>query len=199
MDNEVKIIKDIKVEFDEKRIIRLIGYKKKNIKDSVREIIAEEKKRLGYLIQPLSIYTIIDYEETNKHPIFEHADKVALCICTIGRELEEEIATLMRKNEMLRALVLDALGSEAVEEAANQSDEKIAMKAINLNLWPSKRFSPGYGKWDIKEQKFIFGVLPAEKIGVRLNESFMMIPRKSISFRINFYKDKKFTTRKLNL
>lgn len=198
MDNEIKILKDIKVEFDENRILRLIGYRKKNIKDSVKEIIAEEKSKLDNLLHPLSIYSIINYEETNKHPIFEHAEKVALCICTIGRELEEESASLMRENELLRALVLDALGSEAVEEVANQSDEIIVKEAINLDLWPSKRFSPGYGKWDIKEQKLIFKILPAKKIGVRLNESYMMIPRKSISFRINFYKDKKLTMRKLN-
>ncbi len=102
----------------------------------------------------------------------------------------------MSENEMLRALILDSLGSEAAEEMAIQSDRILTEKAREMNLWPSKRFSPGYGKWDIQEQRYVFSVLPAESIGVRLTESCMMIPRKSVSFRINFYKDKKLSTRK---
>jgi len=102
----------------------------------------------------------------------------------------------MKINEMTRALILDALGSEAAEEVAIQSDRTLAEKAREMNLWPSKRFSPGYGKWDVKEQRFIFRLLPAADIEVRLTESCMMVPRKSVSFRINFYKDQKLTTRR---
>jgi len=198
MSRPVEKIENIKVEFDEKRILRLIGYRKKpaGIKEPIKELITEEKKKLDYLLHPASIYTIIDYAETNKHPVFKDAEKVAICICTIGPELEEEISGLMKKNEMTRALILDALGSEAAEEVAIQSDRTLAEKAREMNLWPSKRFSPGYGKWDIKEQRFIFQLLPAADIGVRLTESCMMVPRKSVSFRINFYKDQKLTTRR---
>ncbi|MFP4081834.1 MAG: hypothetical protein ACLFVG_03640 [Candidatus Aminicenantes bacterium] len=152
---------------------------------------------MGNIIHPQAVYRIIEYQETNKHPIFKEAKKVALCICTIGSELEEETEKLMIKNELLRALILDALGSEAVEEVALQSDRLLADKARGMNLWPSKRFSPGYKNWKLKEQQFLFGMLPAQEIGVRLNpESWMMIPRKSISFRINFYRNKTLSTRK---
>lgn len=192
-------IKNFKIELDERRILRLIGYKKKSYErtDSVKSLIAEEKKKLDDLLQPISIFIIIAYDETNNHPIFMNATKIALCICTIGPKLEEEVKELMKKNEMLRALILDALGSEAVEEVAIQSDEFLAEKAREMNLWPSKRFSPGYKRWDIKEQRFVFQILPPHEIGVSLlKESCMMIPRKSISFRINFYKEQKFSTRK---
>jgi len=194
----LRIIKNFKIQFDEKRILRLIGYKKKGekIKEPMNKLILGEKKKLDDLLEPAAIYRIIDYEETNKHPIFDHAKKVALCICTIGPRLEKEIENLTKKNELLRALVLDALGSEAAEEVAIESDQIIAAKAREMNLWPSKRFSPGYGKWDIKEQRFVFSVLPGQKIGVSLKESCMMVPRKSISFRINFYKEQKFSTRR---
>jgi len=191
-------IENLKIEFDEKRILRLIGYKTKSIelKDPVKKLIAEEKQKLDRLLHPVSIYIILDYEETNKHPIFNGAEKVALCICTIGPDLETEIKELMSDNEMLRALILDSLGSEAAEEVAVQSDRILAEKAREMDLWPSKRFSPGYGKWDIQEQRYVFSVLPGESIGVRLTESCMMIPRKSVSFRINFYENKEFSTRK---
>jgi len=198
MSGPVEKIENFRVEFDEKRILRLIGYRKrpKEIKEPIKSLIAEEKKKLDILLHPASIYTIIDYAETSKHPVFKDAEKVAICICTIGPELEQEIKKLMEKNEMTRALILDALGSEAAEEVAIQSDRTLAEKAREMNLWPSKRFSPGYGKWDIKEQRFIFRLLPAADIGVRLKESCMMVPRKSVSFRINFYKEQKLSTRK---
>lgn len=192
-------IKNFKIELDERRILRLIGYKKKSyeVTDAVKSLIAEEKKKLDDLLQPISIFTIIAYDETNNHPIFMNATKIALCICTIGPKLEEEVKELMKKNELLRALILDAMGSEAVEEVAIQSDEFLAEKAREMNLWPSKRFGPGYKRWDIKEQRFVFQILPPNEIGVSLlKESCMMIPRKSISFRINFYKEQKFSTRK---
>ncbi len=194
----VEKIENFTVEFDEKRILRLIGYRKrpKEIKEPIKSLIAEEKKKLDYLLHPASIYTIVGYDETNKHLVFKDAVKVAICICTIGPELEREIKKLMEKNEMTRALILDALGSEAAEEVAIQSDRILADKAREINLWPSKRFSPGYGKWDIKKQRFIFRMLPAADIGVRLTESCMMVPRKSVSFRINFYKEQKLSTRR---
>lgn len=191
-------IKGFKIDFDEKRILRLIGYRRgfQKVKEPVEGLIREEKRTFGRLLQPEAIYAIIDYEKTNKHPIFKDAAKVALCVCTIGPKLEKEVHALTKKNEMLRALILDALGSEAVEEVAVQSDKLLAEKAREMNLWPSKRFSPGYGKWDIKEQRFIFSILPAEQIGVTLKESCMMVPRKSVSFRINFYREKILSTRR---
>ncbi len=194
----VEKIENFTVEFDEKRILRLIGYKKRSteIKEPIKSLITEEKKKLCYLLHPASIYTIVGYDETNKHLVFKDAEKVAICICTIGPELEQEVKELMEKNEMTRGLILDALGSEAAEEVAIQSDRILAENAREMNLWPSKRFSPGYGKWDIKEQRFIFRMLPAADIGVRLTESCMMVPRKSVSFRINFYKEQKLSTRR---
>jgi cobalamin-dependent methionine synthase I len=197
MTASAEIARNFKVEFDERRILRLIGYNKKHemIKEPIHKLIIEEKRKLVNLLQPAAIYTIIDYSQTNKHPIFDHAEKVALCICIIGQKLEKEVQNLTQKNELLRALILDALGSEAVEEVAIQADRMLAEKAREMNLWPSKRFSPGYGKWDITQQRFIFNILPGQDIGVSLRESCMMVPQKSISFRINFYKEKKFSTR----
>ena len=198
MASRVEKIENIQVEIDPERILRLIGYKKKSqeIKEPIKQLIAEEKKKLGYLLHPASLYIILDYDETNKDSIFKDAEKVAICICTIGPDLEKEIDELMGKNEMLRALILDSFGSEAAEAVAIQSDQILTEKARQMDLWPSKRFSPGYGKWDIREQRYVFSVLPGKDIGVNLTDSFMMIPRKSVSFRINFYKDRKLSTRK---
>jgi len=199
--DSIEIIKNFKIQLDDKLILRCIGHKSKEseVNSSIKQAITEEKERLSSFIHPTALYTIIPYEETNQHSIFKDAAKVALCICTIGPELEKEVAKLMAKNELLRGLILDALGSEAVESIAQQMDDILVKKARFMNLWPSKRYSPGYKSWGLEGQKFIFQKLPAEKIGVSLTESIMMVPRKSISFRINFYADKTFISRNRNL
>lgn len=93
-------------------------------------------------------------------------------------------------------MILDAIGSEAAEGVARHADLELAKLARKMDLWPSKRFSPGYKNWDLSEQKFVFDILPAKEMGVTLNASFMMIPRKSVSFGMNYYRDSQFTTRK---
>jgi len=118
MSRIVKENRDFKIELREKRISRLMGHQRKTENSSLAKLIIEEKNKLGYLLKPVSLYTIIDYEETNKHPVFKEAVKVALCVCTIGPGLEKEVEDLTKKNDLLKALILDSIGSEAVEEVA---------------------------------------------------------------------------------
>ncbi len=199
MDNQ-GILNKFSLEIPDHRLYVRLGYTRKTavVSENIREMIRDEKENLIDLAQTESIFRIMDYENTNKHPIFAGAEKVAFCICTIGGRLEARCAELMARNEMVRALILDSLGSEAVEAVAEQSDERLARKALQSNLWPSRRFSPGYGKWDIKEQRYLFQVLSDIDIGVELSPSCMMLPRKSVSFRINFYGDKSLSRRRMS-
>jgi len=87
-----------------------------------------------------------------------------------------------------------AAGLTRPQFAAKQAEAWLKKEGPALGLWPGKRFAPGYKGWDVSGQKLIFSVLPAAEIGVRLTESFMMIPRKSYSFRINYFKNQALTT-----
>ncbi|HZX11549.1 MAG TPA: vitamin B12 dependent-methionine synthase activation domain-containing protein [Acidobacteriota bacterium] len=198
MNKNFTFLNQFKIRIEDKRIHVRLGYKVKTseINSSVKKYIQEFKADLAEMIEPRAVYTILDYKQTNKHPVFKGAEKIAFCICTIGPELEKRSAQLMDKGEILKGYILDAFGSEAAEETARQSDRIIAQKARDMNLWPSKRFSPGYGVWELKEQKYLFDVLPSDKIGVHLTDTYMMIPRKSVSYRINFYKNKESSTRR---
>jgi len=199
MDKKFIFLNQFKINIEDKRIRVRLGYKVKTgeINSSVKNYIKEFKTDLADLIRPRAVYAILDYKETNKHPVFKDAEKIAFCLCTIGPELEKRSARLMEEGEILKGYILDAFGSEAAEDTARQSDRIIAQKARELNLWPSKRFSPGYGIWKLKEQKYVFDVLPSDKIGVQLTDTYMMIPRKSVSYRINLYKNKEYSTRSL--
>lgn len=197
MEEQFQILDTFAIAIPTQKICVRIGYRTSldRIRSSVIDSIEGSKTISAELVNPRAICRILDYSDTNRHPIFEHAKKVALCICTIGPQIESESSQLMKRDEMMKALILDAIGSEAVEQVARQVDRLLYVKAQEMNLWPSKRFSPGYKSWNIEEQRYIFRMIPGEDIGVTLNESFMMIPRKSVSFRINFYKTKELSTR----
>ncbi|MEE9502562.1 MAG: vitamin B12 dependent-methionine synthase activation domain-containing protein [Candidatus Aminicenantaceae bacterium] len=197
MEEQIQKLEAFTIAIPNQKICVRIGYRTSvdRISFSFIDLIEEGKTRADELLNPKAIYRILDYSETNRHPIFKHAKKVALCICTIGPQIESESSQLMKRDEMMKALILDAIGSEAVEQVARQVERFLCVKAQEMNLWPSKRFSPGYKSWNIEEQRYIFRMIPGEDIGVTLNESLMMIPRKSVSFRINFYKTKELSTR----
>ncbi len=190
-------LQDIALKIPQRKIFHRLGYKSRSapISETVSQMVEEQKQTLQDKLHPQILFRILDYAETNQHLVFAHAEKVAICLCTIGDELEKTAADLIKENDMLKGFILDSFGSEAAEELAIQADRIIAQKAREMELWPSKRFSPGYGIWDIREQTYVFSILPAQEIGVRLTNTFMMVPRKSVSFRINFYRDQGLTTR----
>ena len=177
--------------FIERKILLRLGYRKgpASASPAVRGIVAEETARAVALVRPAIAAVVLEKEELPAHPVFRGAERAALCVSTIGPELEAAAARLVEEGEMLRGLVLDWLGSEAVVHVSRQAADWLAGEGRNAGLRPSKMFSPGDKGWDVSGQALIFAAVPASAIGVRLSESFMMTPRKSFTFRINFYKD----------
>jgi hypothetical protein len=186
------------VVFAERKALLRLGYRKRaaEVAPAVRDVVREETERARGLVRPRVAAALLDKAELPDHPVFSDAEKAALCICTIGPELEAAAGRLMAEGELLRGLVLDWLGSEAVADVSRQADAWLAREGRGLGLWPSKMFAPGDRGWDVSAQEFVFACVPAAAIGVGLSSSFMMTPRKSFSFRVNYYKDKELTTRK---
>ena len=186
-----KIIKDFQIEVSKQEILRLLGHTSKleEIKERSKELVEE---MIGFscdLIKPEGIFVIRESRELPEECFF-NAEKVVFCICTIGKSLEKQVERLTNQGELTRAVILDAIGSVAAESAAEHINRVIVDEAKKKKLYCSNRFSPGYGGWKLEAQRFIFDLLPAEKIGVRLNRSFMMIPRKSVSFAINLSRNR---------
>ena len=102
-------------------------------------------------------------------------------VVTIGGKLEQQVAGAFRRNEPLEGLFLDAAGSVAVETIADQLNNNIAKDAIDRGWQTSVRFSPGYCNWKLELQKWIFQILDTSGIGVRLTDSLLMVPQKTIS------------------
>ena len=107
---------------------------------------------------------------------------------TIGPHFESKRNDYIAKKETARALILDAIGSETAEMLADITNKQISQEAGKAGLKTTKRFSPGYGDWGLENQKAFLNWLGAENIGIKLNESFQMIPEKSVSAIIGAYK-----------
>ena len=149
------------------------------------EILDESLAAAGSLLSPKGMYRYAAGRDLPGAMTFAALDRMAFCVCTIGAALETEVTKLSSGGELLKAVVLDSIGSVAAEAVADYIDKKIGEDASREGLKTSCRASPGYGDWDVREQGAIFRLLPAERIGVRLSETFMMIPRKSISFAVH--------------
>jgi hypothetical protein len=109
------------------------------------------------------------------------ADEIIFMLCTIGDELDERIAQAFDSYTVF-GLALDGLGSAAVEALANAACHQFDLEAREKGLETSIPLSPGMIGWSVEEaQPQIFRALEPQEIGVRVNSSWVMQPRKSLS------------------
>jgi len=116
--------------------------------------------------------------------ILSQARELAVLVCTIGSRLEDKVAEYFGSNEPLRGLLLDGLGSAAVDAVVQEGCELITRESSYHGYEASSPLSPGGTGFPLSEQWPLFELVPAEKIGVSLTASGLMIPRKSVSMVI---------------
>ena len=185
------VLEDFEIEIDRAEALRLLGNSKGAYsgrdgtgakKGRVEKTIEDAFREAKDLIRPKGIYLFAAGDDLPGSGQFAGLERMAFCICTIGPDLEERVTGLSEEGNLLDAVVLDAIGSAAAEAVARFLDDIIAKAAAAEGLKTSCRASPGYGDWHVREQKNLFELLDGGVIGVKLSESSMMIPRKSVSF-----------------
>jgi hypothetical protein len=163
----------------------------------ISSLIDEYAANAYNLIEPSYSYTIRDVERVQGSSVFVEGSivfqsnviarllgrchKVALLVVTIGDYLEEMVCWLSKHNLMLQAALLDSIGSDAVEGVTDFVQGRIEKLANEQGLVISRRFSPGYCDWDVREQKKIFRAVNGNLAGVHLTDGCLMVPQKSIS------------------
>ena len=202
MIRRAQYIDEVIVNIDVREVLRLQGRRRRSLqlKKEIQHLV-ESQIAYGYkLIQPRGVFSIflscissagkVTIEGGEVFSIGRAAEnwsglkEWALAICTIGKALEEEVSRLFTLEEYAAAAILDSVGSVAVESLADYINSLICRQVLEQGLGLAPRISPGYGVWPLEEQRLIFELLPAEKLGVTLNERYMMQPRKSISFGV---------------
>ena len=109
---------------------------------------------------------------------------VGAAICTVGEAIEERVRTLFDAREFPLAVMLDSVGSAAVESLAEYVNDLLCQVGIEERLVVTNRVSPGYAGWDTAEQRALFRLCDGAPIGVRLNVACFMTPGKTISLLV---------------
>jgi len=112
------------------------------------------------------------------------AKELALVVVTIGHALEEKVSEYAAQKALFKAMILDGIGSAALDTLSLEASHIIGCDIVSKGFKASSPLSPGMPGIPLFDQKRMFELIPAEKIGVCLNTSQLMIPQKSISMII---------------
>jgi hypothetical protein len=102
-------------------------------------------------------------------------------LCTAGRGIEELSRALLAGGDPFTGYVANAMGSLVVDGAMDRLQEDFGARMAGRGLRITNRYSPGYCGWHVSEQQRLFRLLPAGAFGVRLTDTSLMQPIKSVS------------------
>lgn len=122
----------------------------------------------------------------------QHATSLAFFICTAGPGIENMAMKLMSDGNQIDGYMLDMIGSEVVEAAVDKMHKLLVEEMKEIGLGITNRYSPGYCGWGVSEQKKLFNFFPKDFCGIKLHESCLMTPIKSISGIIGIGPDVQF-------
>jgi hypothetical protein len=194
----VKAISDFEIEIDKDEVCRYLGYREdQGPNSSISSLVDEEIEEAYDLIQPSCFYQLMDIRRVRQpwviledgltitsevlSRVLSHCHQVAIFVANIGQGLEERVAQLMNEERMLKATILDAVGSEAAEKTACYLEDKVRELANSNGAEITLRYSPGYCDWDVTQQRVLFEAMNSAPLGVSLTEECLMVPRKSVS------------------
>jgi hypothetical protein len=143
-------------------------------------------KEVSQWLRPQFSYFVV-----NKQPDFEMGNIIlrqlrgseafALFVCTSGLEFETYQQRLKEQGDMVRVFIADALGSVIAEKCADQMEKALQESIDKLGWMHTNRFSPGYCGWHVSQQQLLFPLFQGHTCGVKLTDSSLMIPIKSVS------------------
>jgi hypothetical protein len=197
-----------------KEVLRRVGFQRYSkirpeIRSLVFELIAGVKK--AHLLEPAIAYETrpIIKKSTNQlslegnfvlrgsllPSLLPEAKELVSAVCTIGPKLEKRATDYFNSKEPLRGVLLDGIGSAAVDSLTEEVCKLIIAEASSRGYQASSPISPGMLGFPITEQWQLLNMVPAREIGVRLTSSGIMVPRKSASMVIGIGQQVKTWTR----
>lgn len=173
------------VDVDRQEVLHYLGYPAGHRpRRGVVKVLDEALDEARTLVRPAGVFRRMPGERFREVGLpDQRGPRLVIGLVTVGAAIEERVAVATRGGEISRALVLDAAGSAAAEEAADRLCAHILGPAYGRPVLRSGcRVSPGYGGWPLTAQTDLFRLLPHDQIGVALLPSLMMVPTKSVSF-----------------
>lgn len=113
--------------------------------------------------------------------MLKKTELLAVFAVTIGQGVEQFSKAAFAEGNALEGLIVDLIGSELAEACADCLQAEIEKSAAALSLQCSMRFSPGYCNWPVSDQPKLFALFEEGSCSIRLNDSSLMSPVKSVS------------------
>ena len=124
----------------------------------------------------LDNHFIIDSKDLSNH--LKASNNIFILAITLGIQIEQLIKKEILVNPS-KGIILDAIASEYIEKCADKACKEIVSITKGFR---NTRFSPGYGDLSLSVQEKIIKTLDTErKIGLYCNDSFLLLPSKSIT------------------
>lgn len=119
-------------------------------------------------------------------------DVAAFQIVTMGTRVDELTEELQRVGDYSRSYYIHGL-SVSLAEALAEYTNRVVRQSLGLRGEQGKRYSWGYPACpDLDEHAKLFGILPAERIGVTLTEAFQLVPEQSTAAIVIHHPDAKY-------
>lgn len=196
---------------DKQEVLRYLYHKNQLLDENLDNLISELIEETKRVSRPRYIYNffllkkeedillentdlILKSKDIKSH--LQYSSECVVMCATLGNEIEMRI-NYYSKTELLKSIILDACASTYIEALCDKAELSIKEEALHRKLYITERYSPGYGDFNISIQKDLLNIIEAsKKIGVSVTDSFIMLPRKSVSAVIGI--QKKRTEKNLN-
>jgi hypothetical protein len=179
-------------------LLRMQGYRDlARVRERVRKIAATAAALAEGLVAPEAHYRRLRIEDCTESTLrlntgavfhsqaFDKAlsgcTEVVVFLLTLGPKLDEEVARLSTRDDLVTALFLEMAGWLAVERSTKQLAEHLWSRAGAEGLRLSRRLAPGYADWELAAQRPLFDLFAGIDLPVQLLESNAMMPKKSRS------------------
>lgn len=176
-----------RIEIDSDKVLKAIGYKNRSrVPARTLSLVDDYVENAQHLLDPSYAYVIRDVQRVQGRwtyiegdivfesevivRLLEKCSRVAIFVLTIGSNLEKIAAGLAQDGLVVKASMLEAVGSVAAEGLAEFVQARISHVAGTYGLADSRRFSPGYYDWSVRQQRALFKALEANSLrdGVRV-------------------------------
>lgn len=187
----MEVLDSIPVRLNVKEVLRRLHIRKEN--KYVEGIVQELIEIVRSITKPKAIYEVCYVDNKNEDSLYidgvrftsrvlrinlDKVERVFPYVATCGRELDEVIVS---SDDVMKDYCLDTIKEMVLRSAISHLTDYLTK---NYALGQMSRMSPGsLGDWPITQQKGLFSIFGDVEnlIGVKLTESFLMIPVKSVS------------------
>ncbi|GAB6157816.1 hypothetical protein JCM39194_10160 [Desulfotomaculum varum] len=119
-------------------------------------------------------------------PYLAECSTASVVTVTVGETIAREVTNLFSQGLAANAVLLDAVGTAAVEEAARRAVRLLAGRQRSKGLFPAPRLGPGYRGLPMDCLPLFLQMSGAEQIAVACNEYYQMQPAKSLCFMVGW-------------